>query len=47
LKGSAFSSSPDRAVASALNDVSAEMLDDDTGFRTAPPADVVERLLGG
>jgi formylglycine-generating enzyme required for sulfatase activity len=46
LKGSAFTSSIERAAAAAMNDASADMLDDDTGFRTAAPADAVDRLLG-
>jgi formylglycine-generating enzyme required for sulfatase activity len=45
LKGSAFTSSIDRGSAAAMNDASVDMLDDDTGFRTAVPADVLDRML--
>jgi formylglycine-generating enzyme required for sulfatase activity len=41
LKGSAFSSPFEAAVAAATNDASADMFDDDTGFRCACPADAV------
>lgn len=37
LKGSAFTSPFSLAVASAINDASAEMMDDDTGFRCVCP----------
>jgi formylglycine-generating enzyme required for sulfatase activity len=41
LKGSAFTSPFEAAAASATNDASAEMLDDDTGFRcVSPPAGI-------
>lgn len=45
LKGSAFTSSFDRAAPSAFNDASADMNDDDTGFRCATPATVLDQLL--
>lgn len=39
LKGSAFTSPFSRATPSAFNDASAEMYDDDTGFRCVVPAE--------
>ncbi|MEK8144251.1 formylglycine-generating enzyme family protein [Streptomyces sp. M10(2022)] len=36
-----------RAVPAVFNDASAEMLDDDTGFRCVTPATAIEALLGG
>lgn len=44
LKGSAFTSPFSHAGASMINDASADMLDDDTGFRCAAPQDVIDRL---
>jgi len=44
LKGSAFTSSFDRAAPSAFNDASADMYDDDTGFRCAAPAEELHNL---
>lgn len=45
LKGSAFTSSFGRAAPSAFNDASADMYDDDTGFRCATPAEELDKLL--
>lgn len=45
LKGSAFTSPFDRATPSAFNDASADMYDDDTGFRCATPAVTLNALL--
>ena len=45
LKGSAFTSPFARATPSMFNDASAEMLDDDTGFRCAIPAETMRALL--
>jgi formylglycine-generating enzyme required for sulfatase activity len=45
LKGSAFTSSFERAAPSRFNDASSEMYDDDTGFRCVAAAEVMERLL--
>jgi formylglycine-generating enzyme required for sulfatase activity len=45
LRGSAFTSPFSRATPSIFNDASAEMLDDDTGFRCATPAETMRALL--
>lgn len=45
LKAGAWTSPFARAVPAVFNDASAEMLDDDTGFRCAIPATAVEMLL--
>lgn len=45
LKGSAFTSSFARAAPSIFNDASADMMDDDTGFRCVSPADTIHALL--
>jgi formylglycine-generating enzyme required for sulfatase activity len=45
LKGSAFTSSFDRAAPSTFNDASADMFDDDTGFRCATLAEELDKLL--
>ncbi|MGH3803514.1 MAG: SUMF1/EgtB/PvdO family nonheme iron enzyme [Pseudonocardiaceae bacterium] len=45
LKGSAFTSPFDRATPSGFNDASAEMYDDDTGFRCVTPAETLKALL--
>lgn len=45
LKGSAFTSPFMRAAPAIFNDASSEMLDDDTGFRCATPADTMQALL--
>ena len=45
LKGSAFTSPFARATPSMFNDASAEMLDDDTGFRCATLAETMRALL--
>jgi len=45
LKGSAFTSPFARATPSMFNDASADMLDDDTGFRCVIPADTMRALL--
>lgn len=42
LRGSAFTSALDMARTFAVNDASADMLDDDTGFRCACPPSAVE-----
>ncbi|MBX7264780.1 SUMF1/EgtB/PvdO family nonheme iron enzyme [Micromonospora sp. Llam7] len=47
LKGSAFTSPFLRCTPSIFNDASADMLDDDTGFRCAASVDSIRRLLGG
>ncbi|MGH3715743.1 MAG: formylglycine-generating enzyme family protein [Micromonosporaceae bacterium] len=44
LKGSAFTSPFGLAAAAAMNDASADMLDDDTGFRCAVSQDLLDRL---
>lgn len=46
LKGSAFTSPFLRCTPSTFNDANANMLDDDTSFRTATPAEVLHALLG-
>jgi formylglycine-generating enzyme required for sulfatase activity len=43
LKGSAFTSPFDRAAPPTFNDASADMLDDDTGFRCAADVNVLTR----
>jgi formylglycine-generating enzyme required for sulfatase activity len=45
LKGSAFTSPFFRAAPSSFNDASAEMFDDDTGFRCITPAETMRSLL--
>ena len=45
LKGSAFTSPFARATPSMFNDASADMLDDDTGFRCVIPAETMRALL--
>jgi formylglycine-generating enzyme required for sulfatase activity len=45
LKGSAFTSPFARAMPSLFNDASADMLDDDTGFRCTTPAETMRALL--
>jgi formylglycine-generating enzyme required for sulfatase activity len=45
LKGSAFTSPFARATPSLFNDASADMLDDDTGFRCVTPAETMRALL--
>src|SRR5690606_33875135 len=45
LKGSAFTSPFLRCTPSAFNDASADMLDDDTGFRCVTPAETMRALL--
>jgi transcriptional regulator with XRE-family HTH domain len=45
LKGSAFTSPLDLGSGYALNDASAEMFDDDTGFRCVSPPYTVARML--
>jgi formylglycine-generating enzyme required for sulfatase activity len=45
LRGSAFSSPFESASAVATNDASADMRDDDTGFRCAVPADVLDATV--
>lgn len=45
LKGSAFTSSFDRAAPSAFNDASADMYDDDTGFRCIILSETLKALL--
>ena len=45
LKGSAFTSPFARATPSLFNDASADMLDDDTGFRCVSPAETMRALL--
>jgi formylglycine-generating enzyme required for sulfatase activity len=45
LKGSAFTSPFARATPSVFNDASADMLDDDTGFRCVIPAETMRALL--
>lgn len=45
LKGSAFTSPFFRATPSNFNDASADMLDDDTSFRCATPAETMRALL--
>lgn len=45
LKGSAFTSPFARCAPSIFNDASAEMLDDDTGFRCATPAETMRALM--
>jgi len=45
LKGSAFTSPFLRCTPSTFNDASAEMLDDDTGFRCATPVETMRALL--
>jgi hypothetical protein len=45
LKGSAFTSPFFRATPSTFNDASADMLDDDTGFRCVAPIDTMCALL--
>lgn len=47
LKGGAWTSPFERATPSSFNDASETMCDDDTGFRCATPADVLEKLLAG
>lgn len=47
LKGSAFTSPFLRCTPSTFNDASAEMLDDDTGFRCVTPAETIKALLRG
>lgn len=42
LKGSAFTSPFSMAAASATNDASATMLDDDTGFRCVAAPDLID-----
>lgn len=46
LKGSAFTSPFSRATPSTFNDASADMFDDDTGFRCATPYETVQALIG-
>lgn len=45
LRGSAFTSPFDMASAVATNDASADMQDDDTGFRCVVPAERLDRML--
>jgi formylglycine-generating enzyme required for sulfatase activity len=45
LKGSAFTSPFLRCTPSTFNDANADMLDDDTSFRTATPAETMRALL--
>lgn len=45
LKGSAFTSPFFRCTPSTFNDASAEMFDDDTGFRCVTPAETMRALL--
>jgi len=45
LKGSAFTSPFFRCNPSTFNDASIDMLDDDTGFRCATPAETMQALL--
>ncbi len=45
LKGSAFTSPFSRATPSHFNDASADMLDDDTGFRCVTPAETLRAFL--
>lgn len=45
LKGSAFTSPFFRATPSEFNDASADMLDDDTGFRCVTPAETMQALI--
>ncbi|MDQ4032927.1 MAG: formylglycine-generating enzyme family protein, partial [Actinomycetota bacterium] len=45
LKGGAFTSPFDRATPSAFNDASADMYDDDTGFRCVTPDETLKVLL--
>ncbi|SEG75526.1 Formylglycine-generating enzyme, required for sulfatase activity, contains SUMF1/FGE domain [Thermomonospora echinospora] len=45
LKGSAFTSPFLRCTPSTFNDASADMLDDDTGFRCVTPAETLRALL--
>jgi transcriptional regulator with XRE-family HTH domain len=45
LKGSAFTSPFLRCTPSTFNDASADMLDDDTGFRCVTPAETMRALL--
>lgn len=45
LKGSAFTSPFSRATPSLFNDASADMLDDDTGFRCATPIETMQALI--
>jgi len=45
LKGSAFTSPFFRATPSAFNDASADMSDDDTGFRCVTPAETMHALI--
>ena len=47
LKGSAFTSPFARATPSLFNDASADMLDDDTGFRCITPAETMRALPKG
>ncbi len=47
LKGSAFTSPFGAAAAAATNDASADMLDDDTGFRCIVPYEQMEAALSG
>ncbi|MGW3835259.1 SUMF1/EgtB/PvdO family nonheme iron enzyme [Streptomyces microflavus] len=47
LKAGAWTSPFARAVPAVFNDASAEMLDDDTGFRCVTPATAIAALLGG
>jgi transcriptional regulator with XRE-family HTH domain len=47
LKGSAFTSPFDMAAASATNDASSDMQDDDTGFRCVAPAELLDAMLSG
>lgn len=45
LKGGAFTSPFIRATPSTFNDASIKMLDDDTGFRCATPAETMDSLM--
>ncbi len=47
LKGGAWTSPFDRATPSSFNDAAETMCDDDTGFRCAVSAEVLENLLRG
>ncbi|MEV7523765.1 SUMF1/EgtB/PvdO family nonheme iron enzyme [Streptomyces sp. NPDC091371] len=47
LKAGAWTSPFPRAIPAVFNDASADMLDDDTGFRCAASASSIEALLGG
>lgn len=47
LKGGAWTSPFNRVTPSLFNDADRTMCDDDTGFRCATPADVMESLLRG